>query len=331
MEAPNNMLLSYWWRLACLALVSIGVIQILLDALLWLVSPIIARFLEATGIRAKERTFFTTQIATHLLACMLTFFFLVPQYMRRETNLEQERVGILCILIAAAVFARYAHAVVRALTISAQTIRWHRRLGTPLFLPAAEVPVFCVPAHPPLALVGLLSPRIVISKALLKERSLPPAALDVAIAHENSHARNRDNLKLLLLSCLPHLGLKTARRPSVLRQWQSLAELAADYDAVGESPVRAILLAETLLAVARTTSQNPQRIFSAALLPHEEDLQNRINHLLRPTPLTFAQDRPAERLIMMSGAVFVLATAVALFAYVVSLWHLFAECLLHLG
>ena len=34
---------------------------------------------------------------------------------------------------------------------------------------------------------------------------------------------------------------------------------------------------------------------------------------------------------MMSGAVFVLATAVALFAYVVSLWHLFAECLLHLG
>ena len=325
------MLLSYWWRLACLALVSIGVIQILLDALLWLVSPVIARFLEAAGIRAKERTFFTTQIATHLLACLLTFLFLVPQYMRRETNLELERVGILCILIAAAVFARYAHAVLRALTISAQTIRWHRRLGAPFFLPAAEVPVFCVPAHPPLALVGLLSPRIVISKALLKEKSLPPAALDVAIEHENSHARNRDNLKLLLLSCLPHLGLKTARRPSVLRQWQSLAELAADYDAVGESPVRAVLLAETLLAVARTTSQNHQRILSAALLPHEEDLQNRINHLLCPTPLTFAQDRPAERLIMMSGAVFVLATAVALFAYVVSLWHLFAECLLHLG
>ena len=325
------MLLSYWGRLACLALVSVGVIQILLDALLWLVSPVIARFLEAAGIRAKERTFFTTQIATHLLACLLTFLFLVPQYMRRETNLELERVGILCILIAAAVFARYAHAVLRALTISAQTIRWHRRLGAPFFLPAAEVPVFCVPAHPPLALVGLLSPRIVISKALLKEKSLPPAALDVAIAHENSHARNRDNLKLLLLSCLPHLGLKTARRPSVLRQWQSLAELAADYDAVGESPVRAVLLAETLLAVARTTSQNHQRILSAALLPHEEDLQNRINHLLCPTPLTFAQDRPAERLIMMSGAVFVLATAVALFAYVVSLWHLFAECLLHLG
>ena len=325
------MLLSYWWRLACLALVSIGVIQIFLDALLWLVSPVIVRFLEAAGIRAKERTFFTTQIATHLLACMLTFLFLVPQYMRRETNLEQERVGILCILIAAAIFARYAHAVLRALTISAQTIRWHRRLGAPFFLPAAEVPVFCVPAHPPLALVGLLSPRIVISKALLKEKSLPPAALDVAIAHENSHARNRDNLKLLLLSCLPHLGLKTARRPSVLRQWQSLAELAADYDAVGESPVRAVLLAETLLAVARTTSQNHQRILSAALLPHEEDLQNRINHLLCPTPLTFAQDRPAERLIMMSGAVFVLATAIALFAYIVSLWHPFAECLLHLG
>jgi hypothetical protein len=68
MEAPNNMLLSYWWRLACLALVSIGVIQVLLEALLWLVSPVITRFLETASIRTKERAFFTTQIATHLLA-----------------------------------------------------------------------------------------------------------------------------------------------------------------------------------------------------------------------------------------------------------------------
>lgn len=325
------MLLSYWWRLLCLALVSIGVIQTLLDASLWFISPAIVRFLETTSIRTKERVFFMTQMATHLLAYLLTFLSLVPQYLRRETNLLQEQVGILCILFAAIVFARYTHAVLRALTISAQTIRWHRRFVTPIQLPAAEVPAVCVPEQPTLALIGLLSPRIFISTTLLKEQSLPTAALDVAIAHENSHARNHDNLKLLLLSCLPHLGLQTARRPSMLRRWQFLAELAADHDAVRESPTRAILLAEALLAVARTASQRHRRIFSAALLPHEEELENRITHLLHPTAFALGQNRFAEHFMMMNVAAFLLAAAAALFAFVVSFWHLFAEYLLHLG
>ena len=117
----------------------------------------------------------------------------------------------------------------------------------------------------------------------------------------------------------------------MLRQWQFLAELAADHDAVRESPARAILLAEALLAVARTASRRHQRIFSAALLPHEEELENRITHLLHPTAFALGQNRSAEQVMMMSVAAFLLLGAVALFAFVVSSWHLFAEHLLHLG
>jgi hypothetical protein len=331
------MMLSYWWRLACIGLLSIGVIQIFLDIALWLASPAVARLLDRVRPRSKERAFLFAQLATHGFAFLLTALFLLPRYVRNETNLLQERVGLICIVVTAAILYRYAHGALRAVTIWSRTAYWQRRSGRPVTLASAEVPVLCVPGEGPfLAVTGLFSPSIVISRSLLVERALAPAALEVALAHENSHARNRDNLKLLLLSCLPHLNLSTARRPSVLRQWQSLAEFAADMDAVGTSRARAVLLAETLIAVARSVSPMPPRILSAALLPHEEDLEGRIQRLLGSVSSSSSssfssEERAVGRLASMGGAAFLVAGAIALFGLVVSSWQILAEYLLHLG
>jgi hypothetical protein len=318
------MLLSYSWRLICLALVSIGIVQCVLEAALWLLSPSIPCI--SKNSRARELTLFLTQISTHPLALLLTFTVLVPEYTRRETNLDLERVGLLCILLAAIVLIRYIIAIARALTISARTLSWRRRFGTPLPLPTSKIPILTVPKDPPLALVGLIAPSIVISRTLLYETPLSPSALEVAIAHESSHATHRDNLKLLLLTCLPHLNLSSSTRPTLLRQWHSMAEIAADNEAAAENPIRAILLAETLLTVARSNSQNPRHLCSAALLPHEEDLENRITRLLNPSAL-IATPNPINKI----RAAALLAAVATLFTCIASSWHLIAECLFHLG
>ncbi len=326
------MMVSYWLRLACIALFSVGVIQFVLELGLWLASPAMARFFERSRPRIQERAFLLAQFATHGLAALLVFLVFVPLYVRNEMNGFEERVGWIFLLATGAVVYRYATGAFRAVGIWFRTRRWQRKFEAPLERLSNKVPVVCVTdERPVLAVTGLFSPSIVISRSLLAESALQPAALEVALAHENAHARNRDNLKLLLLWCLPHLSLDTSARPSVLRRWQSFSEFAADDEAVGGSRARSVLLAEALVAVARNASRMPPRILATTLLAHEEDLESRVSRLLGPMPSVVSHGGPAGRTMKVGGALFLLAGAGALFGLVVSSWQALAEYLLHLG
>lgn len=326
------MLLSYGWRLICVALFSFGAIQILLDASVWLASPAMLRALERTSFRFRERSLLLAQLATHGLAFLLAFLLLVPLYIRHEVNVLEERVGWLCLFLIAAIVYRYADGMFRGLALWRRTSRWQRNLRKDAALPSAGVPMVCVSDERPLlAVTGLFSPNIVVSRGLLTGKTLSPAALEVALEHENSHARNCDNLKLLLLSCLPHLELNNAARPSLLRRWQSFAELAADADAVGESRSRSVLLAEALVTVARLSSPMPSRILSTGLLAHEEDLEKRVSRLLAPIAPAVSCDPPSALFMKAGGAIFLAAGASTLFGLVVYSWQVLAEFLLHLG
>ncbi len=326
------MILSYSLRLACVALFSVGVIQFVLELVLWLVLPVMARMFERRRPRAQERALLFAQLGTHGVAFLLAFLVLVPLYIRNELNVQQERVGWIFLLATAIVLYRYVFGVFRAMRMWLRTWRWQRRFEVPPERFSSTVPVVCVSDERPLlAVAGLFSSSIVISRSLLAENALQPAALEVALAHENAHARNRDNLKLLLLSCLPHFEHGTGRRPSVLRQWQSFSEFAADDDAVSGSRVRSILLAEALVAVARNASRMSPRVLATTLLAHEEDLESRVNRLLQPIPVAVSDDRPVGRLAKMGGVAFLVAGAAALFGLVVFSWQVLAEDLLHLG
>lgn len=76
--------------------------------------------------------------------------------------------------------------------------------------------------------VGLLSPRVVVSRALAEE--LPADARAAVICHEQCHSSWRDPLARLVLSAValawPLPGLL------VLREWARMSEVAADWQAV---------------------------------------------------------------------------------------------------
>jgi hypothetical protein len=218
--------------------------------------------------------------------------------------------------------ARYAYALTRAISLI-HSSRGQRRMGvassvvgTPIQLAGNDYPL--------LAVAGFLSPKILVSRRLLDSGALSSDALEIALAHERAHLRQFDNLKLLILSSLDLPLCST----SVLRRWRRAAEIAADDDAAAGSRRNAILLAETLLTTARMVPHEPQTALALGLLPHEEDLEDRIHRLLGEAAAGGVCVKPFSR-IGATLLLFCLASLLLLFAF--APFHNCTEYLLHLG
>ena len=209
-------------------------------------------------LRLQERAFYLVQLLPVLGAVTLTGIFFLPQYLSSETNLAPEHVGWLCIVLALSFYAWWAAGSIRGVRIVLRTIRFSRacRLQAQDSVPCSSgATIVSVAGNTPrVALVGLLRPFILISRSLLGERGLDPLALQVVLEHERAHAAQRDNWKVLSLRCLPRLNLRLSNGKTWMQLWQSTAEWAADEDAVAGSTARALMLAETLVALARTQS-----------------------------------------------------------------------------
>lgn len=95
----------------------------------------------------------------------------------------------------------------------------------------------------PLMLVGVRSPRILISASACK--TLNDGELRAAVRHERAHSRSRDNLKKVILNCLPFPGMARLEEA-----WREASELAADDGAVS-SHAEALDLAAALIKLAR--------------------------------------------------------------------------------
>ena len=100
---------------------------------------------------------------------------------------------------------------------------------------------------PVMALVGVLSPRLLIAQAVLD--ALTGEELRAAAAHEAGHWRALDNLKRLAMRAAPDLLSATAAR-ALERRWVVAAERVADR-AAGESGSERCALASALVKVAR--------------------------------------------------------------------------------
>jgi beta-lactamase regulating signal transducer with metallopeptidase domain len=177
------------------------------------------------------------------------------------------------------------------------------------------------------ALVGLLRPFILISESLIDDGGLDPLALQVVLDHERSHAAQHDNWKLLSLHCLPRLNLRLPGRKTWMQHWQTSAEWAADDDAVGGNSARALMLAETLVALARTHSTEGRQIACTYLVCEDTELALRVERLLHRIP-----DSSLTRFYktgLALGSVALCATAVL--AAFSSIARDLPEQLLHLG
>jgi len=324
-----SMLLSYWLRLVCLLLFSLGSLQVAQDLLLRLVMPFAKKGINRMTARGRERVCFAVPVASHVVAVLLALLVVGPQYIRSETNPLQERVGTVCIAGAIAIAARYLYALLRAVQLVLQIRRAHKRDDVRVVL-AGGMPVhISTEIYPLLAVTGLFSPRIVISRHLFSNAAFSPELLEIALAHENSHVCHHDNLKYLVLASL------TLLRPGVrpggsLQRWRYAAEIAADEDAVSGNSSRAILLAESLLVAARAVPPRRASVLSLGLLPHEEELDERIGLLLREDSVHLPAMTPGWRGIISTAAL-PLAASCALLHHFAASFHELAEYVLHLG
>ena len=325
------MALSYSLRLVCLIVVSAGLLQVALEILLWIGSPLLLRFLAILPIRQRERALYLVRLAPFVLAMLITVSFCVPWYLSNETNFAAERVGSLCLVLAAGGSAWYGISAFTGLRIALRTVlftRACRRDGQRVLTPSEQTPIlaFSGPSHR-VALVGLVRPFIFISRALVEDGGLDPLALEVVLDHERSHATQRDNWKLLSLHCLPRLDLRLPVGSTWMQIWQNAAEWAADEDAVRGNSVRAFQLAETLVFFSVHAAARATRIASTALICREADLVTRVERLINRDAGSSAQGNRYA-----AAAFWTLLIATALFlATLTPLLHELPEHLLHLG
>jgi hypothetical protein len=205
--------------------------------------------------------------------------------------------------------------------------RAYRRDDAPVVLAGGTPVHISADMSPFLAVTGLFSPRIVLSQHLLDNPAFSPQLLEIALAHESAHVRHFDNLKHFVLASL---AISRQAMEGPLQQWRHAAENAADDEAVSLDSSRAILLAEALLVAARAVSSQRTAALSLALLPHEEELDNRIGRLLRDECAFAPTTTLCWRHIIGAGA-FLLGSSCALLHLFAASFHEAAEYALHLG
>ena len=325
------MALSYSLRLVCLIVVSAGLLQLAFELLLWIGSPLVLRVLTSLPIRQLERALYLARITPFVLAILVTVAFCVPWYLSNETNFAAERVGSLCLLLAAAVSAWYGISALAGLRIALRTMFFTRackRDGRGVLADPKQTPIlaFSGPAHR-VALVGFVRPFIFISSSLVEDGGLDPLALEVVLDHERSHAAQRDNWKLLSLHCLPRLDLRLPGGRTWMQFWQNAAEWAADEDAVRGSSARAFRLAETLVFFSVHTASRIPKVASTALVCRDGDLVTRVERLINRESVSSPQH---HRLV--AAAFWTLLLAAGIFMMTMAPWlHELPEHLLHLG
>lgn len=322
------MQLSYTFRLICFALCSAGLLQLLLECAAWMAAPLLFAQSAFASARRAERSMFLLALLARLGPWLVVLGALVPAYMRGEDNLSRERVGWICVAGAGCVVVWSLLCGLRAVRAWMSTRRCCRLCQEAGVTPEG-LPMLLHPGDGPLlAVAGLFRSRIIVSQSLLAHKHVSADALHIAFLHEDAHARHRDNLKLAVLSLLPHVSFGTRGRPSLDQQWRLAAEIAADEAGAVGGPERSILLAELLVAMARESNQALPR-GSFALLSRADDLRVRVERLL--------QRRAVEAVAGRSGlqarcaAVFGLALFATLCYVGTELGHRVAEVLLHIG
>jgi hypothetical protein len=128
--------------------------------------------------------------------------------------------------------------------------------------------LYCVPDDEPYAVcLGLWRPEIYVSTGLCAR--LSPSALRAALAHEESHRRRRDPLRLLVVHAATWHLLPQAQRAAVHGRVELRGEIMADRFAGDHVSTSA--LAAALLVVLRTKRANLARTIPIdALTPTQQ-------------------------------------------------------------
>jgi Zn-dependent protease with chaperone function len=181
---------------------------------------------------------------------------------------------------AAAILAVVAGAVRGAsawLSASRRTRAWMQN-ARPLALAGTNIPAFEIDAAAPvLALVGVLRPRLLVTRGLIA--TLTPEELAASVAHEMGHSRAWDNLTRLAMRSVPDVLPPAAAMRGLERRWAASSEHRAD-QAAGDHPGIRCALASALVKVARLTPPAPPLAEPISTLVGGGDIASRVRRLL---------------------------------------------------
>ncbi len=319
------MMASYWWRLAWLALACFFAVHLAAGAAVALISRRAVRMAERFQPRSAARALFLLRLFPLAISSLAVTAVCIPSYLWLEPASAQEQVGWMCAGAASLAILVWLDSAGRFLYTTARSyrfIRRWRREGRPDRLGDAAAKAWVIQSDVPfLALAGILRPRLIASRGLL--RTLSSGQLTAALHHEEAHRTSRDNLKRLIMHCAPGALPFVSPSRRIEEAWAKFTERAADDRAVSGDPARALLLAEALVRVARI--QGPQSALVAPLLADRSELHARVNRLLHPASTPAAANR---RLHMFASAALAVLAVVAIEPLTLRLAHRILENLI---
>jgi Zn-dependent protease with chaperone function len=281
------------------------------------------RYLKFARIAAAHRQaslLFWSRVFPLLAATVVTLFLVVPSFVLREPRSIDEDMGLPlvlglgCLLLFALGMYRVVAAQMRTARVVADWLRGANALDAGVTPPTFRAGR----GTPPLTLVGVCSPRVLISDATVA--LLSKEELRVAVRHEIAHMRSRDNLKKLVFHCSPFPGMS-----GLENAWQEAAELAADDGAVA-STRDALDLAAALIKLSRLIPVQAAPAFTMALLNGHRSISERVARLLAWNE-TKIHDNSPHRGYIIPSALAVLLSTIAFYGPVLTETHRITEWL----
>ena len=237
----------------------------------------------------------------------------IPIFAAFEPVRASEPVGPLLIACAAAGLLTIAAAMWVALQTGVSTYQVRRawlRSATPLEIdPPAGVPTYMIDTMAPVvALIGVVSPRLVAARGVIEACSHNELA--AIVAHERGHLVAHDNLKRWLLTCAPDTLRFTAIHREINDAWRNAAEDAADDLVTGGREQARVNLAALLVKVARLAAGAPVPA-TASPFADADGLERRVRRLLgtADSSATSPRRKPFMAAVVAIAAVAALALA----------------------
>ncbi len=308
--------LTYSMRLICLCGASFFMIHLALAMVARLGAGTAVRVAEHMKPSSAARFLFGLRMAPLALTCFALVAFCIPSYLWLEPEATGEKVGFVCFLTAVLGAAICALAIVRVVGAVRGTARYLHRCeqhGRKIAVPGDPSPaLLLVDKAPVLAVAGVLHPQLVISRRVM--RGLSGEQREVALQHERAHCIAGDNLKRFLILLAPDVLPFVPTFGGLERGWARFTEWAADDHATAGDARRALSLAAALVRVAKMGAKPELTYLSSSLMQDDQELQQRVDRLLRPQP---KPQKPVKALIpLLTGAAALMLSAVL----TVSLW-----------
>ncbi len=324
--------LPYTMRLVCLCGATFFMVHMALAMVARLGGGTAVRVAEHMKPRSAARLLFALRISPLVLSLFAVLAFCVPSYLWLEPEMNGERVGLVCMLIAFMGVAVWVPALVRVAAAIRGTARYlHRceRQGRKITVPGENSPALLLADRAPvLAVAGVFRPQLLISRRVM--HGLSAEQREAALRHEHAHLAAGDNFKRFMILLAPDAVPFVRTFRGMDQAWAKFTEWAADDQATEGDPQRALSLASALVRVAKMGSKPRLGYLSCSLLGSDQQLSERVERLLRPQPQPGKPVRELVPLLTGAGALTALAIAVmTLWPGSLSVVHQALEQLVH--